>query len=535
MSQLLMPNPTLVHHFLEASALFFPEKSAVIHESVRTPYAEVNTKANALAHFLIQNNVSPGDRVAIFMENCLEYIVSYYATLKAAAISAPLNSELKPVSLRSILLQLKPKWIIATPRFERILQGTDLSDIGLNGLILKSPSLSWSPRTFPVEDLDGILKSKDLPNPAMDIQPGELASIIYTSGSTGGAKGVMLSHRNIVTNTLSICEYLYLTDSDIQMVILPFSYVMGKSLLNTHFAVGGTVVLSNTFAFPATVIKEMVAKEVTGFSGVPSTYAYLLHRSPLVSFREQLTSLRYCTQAGGHMSRATKQELQKVLPPHTEIYVMYGATEAAGRLTYLNPASYSEKIDSIGKAIPGVNLRILGEDGNDLPPGETGELVASGPNIMQGYWNDKDATSRALINGSYHTGDQAYQDCEGFFFIVGRKDDQLKVGGHKVNPHEIEDVLMQSGMLVETIVLGIQDALLGQRLVACIVTQNDCSQRDILSFCAEKLPKFKVPNSIIQVRSLPKNTSGKIDRTNCIELFNRKNSQCSLLYGKEHE
>ena len=225
----------------------------------------------------------------------------------------------------------------------------------------------------------------------------------------------MLSHRNIVSNTLAICDYLQLSENDTQMVVLPFYYVMGQSLLNTHFAAGGTVVLNNKFAFTAAVLKQMVAEEVTGFSGVPSTYAYLLHRSPLAGYREKLQSLRYCSQAGGHMARAIKEKLRKVLPDHTQIFIMYGATEAAARLTYLEPDRFEDKIDSIGKPVPGVSIRVVDKQGRDVPVGQTGELMAYGPNIMQGYWKDEAATKTALNNNGYHTGDIGYQDDEGYF------------------------------------------------------------------------------------------------------------------------
>ena len=166
-----------------------------------------------------------------------------------------------------------------------------------------------------------LLKSKpdsndsNINNP---IEQSNLASIICTSGSTGKPKGVMLSHANIVSNTHSICQYLELSAQDIQMVVLPFFYVMGKSLLNTHFAVGGTIVINNKFAFPVTVVNQMIDEQVTGFSGVPSTYAHLLHRSPLAKVRDKLASLRYCSKAGGHMSRPIKKELRSVLPPPYE-------------------------------------------------------------------------------------------------------------------------------------------------------------------------------------------------------------------------
>jgi len=356
-------------------------------------------------------------------------------------------------------------------------------------------------------------------NPEVEVGENSLASIIYTSGSTGEAKGVMLTHHNIVSNTLAICEYLQLTENDIQMVVLPFFYVMGKSLLNTHFAVGGRVILNNKFAFPATVLKQMEEEHVTGFSGVPSTYAYLLHRSLLAKYKDKLGSLRYCSQAGGHMAKALKEELRQVLPDHVEIYIMYGATEASARLTYLSPDRFQDKMGSIGKPIPGVTVKVLDSEGNEKPAGEVGELVAYGANIMQGYWHDPEATSKALDKNGYHTGDLGYRDSEGFFFVLGRKDNLLKVGGHRINPLEIEDIILSSGLVIEAVVLGIPDNLLGHKLVAVATPKNgNCSSKDIQAYCAQNLPKYKIPSEFNLVRSLPKNPSGKIDRKKCEEL-----------------
>lgn len=223
------------------------------------------------------------------------------------------------------------------------------------------------------------------------------------------------------------------------------------------------------------------------------------------------------------MSRTIKEALREALPPHTQIYIMYGATEAAARLSYLEPEKYLNKLDSIGKAIPGVMLRVVAEDGRELPPGQTGELVAEGPNIMQGYWRDREGTRRVLDkSGRYHTGDQAYRDVEGYYFVIGRKDDQLKVGGHRVNPHEIEEVLMESGMLLEVAVLGLPDQLLGYRMVACAVPRNGLSGQQLLSFCSERLARYKIPSDVVSLRSLPKNSNGKIDRVKCLELLKNR-------------
>jgi long-chain acyl-CoA synthetase len=356
-------------------------------------------------------------------------------------------------------------------------------------------------------------------DPGAAVDPSGLASIIYTSGSTGKPKGVMLSHRNIVANTESIVQYLELTEKDVQMVVLPFFYVMGKSLLNTHVAVGGTVVLNNSFAYPAAVVRQMADERVTGFSGVPSTYAYLLHRSPLEAYRDRLESLRYCTQAGGHMAREIKEKLLQVLPPHTRLFIMYGATEAAARLTYVEPERLLDKLDSIGRPIPGVTVRVLDQSGAELPDGEQGELVASGANIMQGYWRDAAATARVLDRHGYHTGDLGYRDAEGYLYVTGRKDDLLKVGGHRIDPQEVEDALMATGLLLEAAVVGVDDAVLGKRLVALAVPlQGKPAEGRVLALCFARLPRHKLPAAIRFVGSLPKSANAKIDRQACLAL-----------------
>ena len=521
----------LIHHFLEQSTQNFPDKIALIHEDVRATYTQINSKANQLAHWLIGQRITKGDRVALILDNCLEYVVSYYGVLKAGAVVAPLSSDLKPDGLRPFLQELCPKVVISSSKFERLLQATDLTSLNIQGLLLKNPKLKWSSTHFSVFSWDDLITNGDSLNPDSPVDESAMASIIYTSGSTGNPKGAMLSHKNIVSNVHSICQYLYLTEKDIQMVVLPFHYVMGKSLLNTHISVGGTVVINNKFAFTASVIKQMVNEQVTGFSGVPFTYAYLLHRSPLAGFRDRLDSLRYCSQAGGHMSRKLKEEIRQVLPDHTKIYIMYGATEASARLTYLEPDCFEENLESIGKPISDVILRVLDEKGNEVPNGRTGELVATGPNIMQGYWKDVKSTARVLDGHGYHTGDLGYKDKEGYLYVTGRKDNLLKIGGHRINPQEIEDVLLESGLVIEAAVLGIPDELLGSKLIAVVTPKNeDCSADRILNKCSEKLPRYKLPEEINLVRALPKNTSGKIDRTRCLELV----SSCPSIDTFEH-
>jgi len=512
-----------VHHFLEESARNHPGKCALIHGDVRVTYGTLNREANRLAHWLIEQGMAPGDRAVLLLENCREYLIGYYAVLKTGGVVVPLNPELKPDCLSSLLADVAPRVVIASAKSERLLKSLDYSALPIRALLIANPKLDWKGSPFPVTSFTEILTTTDADNPSLSLDETGLASIIFTSGSTGKPKGVMLTHLNITANTHSIVHFLKLTSADIQMVVLPFFYVMGKSLLNTHVAVGGTIVINNTFAYPASVIQQMIDEQVTGFSGVPSTYAYLLHRSPLRSARDKLASLRYCSQAGGHLARHTKEELLKVLPEHTEMYIMYGATEAAARLTYVEPSRLREKIDSIGIPIPGVTLKVLDENGLELPKGAMGELVASGANIMRGYWQDPDGTTKVLTLDGYHTGDMGYQDEDGYFHAVGRKDNQLKVGGHRIDPQEIEDVLISTGLVIEAAVIGLEDTLAGHKLVAIAVPIDlGTTGQDILLHCSRQLPRHKLPSEIRFAKTLPKNSSGKTDKGACAELFEIK-------------
>ena len=219
------------------------------------------------------------------------------------------------------------------------------------------------------------------------------------------------------------------------------------------------------------------------------------------------------------MASSLKKKLIKVLPEHTKICIMYGATEASARLTYIDPGQLENKINSIGKTIPGVQIKILDQNNKELPAGQTGELVATGKNIMFGYFKDPATTAKALDENGYHTGDQGYMDEDGFYFVKGRKDSLLKVGGHRINPQEIEDAVMETDLVVESAVLGVKDDLLGNKLITLATPKNkDIDETMILSKCSHLLPKYKMPTEIILVKILPKNANGKIDKNKCAEL-----------------
>jgi long-chain acyl-CoA synthetase len=513
--------PGLIHHFLEMSAARSPDKLAIVHGPERPSYAAVNRLANRLAHRLLRLGVRPGDRVALLSENSVEYVYGFYGILKTGAVAVPLNTELKPDGLVATLKVLEAKALLVSRKFERAGRAADPSPLRPELLVL-TPSGVLEPGPGGPGPAGPSDQDPDRP-----VDPGSCAVIIFTSGSEGKPKGVMLSHANILANTRSIVEYLALTADDVQMVVLPFFYVMGQSLLNSHVAVGGTLVINNQFAYTASVLKQMAEEKVTGLSGVPSTYAQLLFKSPLAEYRDRLPALRYCSQAGGHMARSIKLALLEALPPQTRLVIMYGATEASARLTYLPPEFLRAKIDSIGRPIPGVTMDVLSAEGQVLGPDQNGELVARGENIMLGYFRDEEATRKVIDQHGYHTGDLGFRDREGFFFVTGRKDDQIKIDGHRVNLQEIEDTLLESGQLIECLVFPVADGSRDLALAGLAVPREGSPRGAdlLLEHCRAKMPKYKVPRFLYLIDAIPKNSNGKPDRTRALQVFGEQHGR----------
>ena len=494
----------LVHQFLETSAHRHPNKTALIDGSQKATFAELDSLAGRLARLLLENGLQKGDRVLLIMENSIRSVVSYYGVLKAGGVCVEVTDRSTPAEAAYLVENSGARVCILSPSSAKRLQ-----DIEVPCVIMPDGDLfNGHARRFTWSDV------KAMPEGVPDIHltQDDLAAIVYTSGSTGRPKGVMLTHRNLCTNTASIVSYLGLTEADRVMAVLPFYYVYGKTLLNTHFMVGGSVVINNRFAFPNSVVKDMAEKEVTGFAGVPSTFAILLNRS--VFPRTSIPSLRYITQAGGAMAPSLTRRLLECIGK-TSLYIMYGATEASARLTFLPPERLlKDKLGSIGIPVPLVEVTIRDDNGKVLGPFEVGNICASGENIMLGYWKDAEETHKVIKPWGLVTGDLGHLDDEGFIFLTGRKKEMLKIGGERVSPREIEDAIVESGMVHEVAVIGRHDEYLSEVPEAFVVPLDEKTfELDALkSFIGQRLAPHKHPRHFTIARSLPKKPSGKIDK-----------------------
>ena len=508
-----------VHRMLEASADRDPAAVALVHGEVRATYGEVEARANRLANFLRAEGVERGDRVALLADNGLDYVTGFFGILKAGGCVVALNSANRArtlgklvadsgaVALVTRLAQARrelPEILAACPTVRLVV--TDRTNPG------------WQlPETVSIATSEAIGKCGS-ERPPVFVTEDDLAAILYTSGSTGMPRGATLTHRNLSANTRQILDYLRLTGEDSVLVVLPFHYSFGNSLLLTHLEVGGRLVIDNRFAYPHVVLDTMQREAVTGFSGVPSTYAFLSAKSDFLE--RDFPHLRYLTQAGGAMSPALTRKLRETLPAGVKLFVMYGQTEASARLSYLPPERLAEKLGSIGIAIPGVTLSIRREDGGECQVGEVGEIVASGDNIMQGYWNDPEETARVLENGLLHTGDLARQDEDGFIYVVDRIKNMIKSGAHRVSAKEIEETIAELPGVVEACVVGVPDELLGEAIEAFVVCEadGDLDTQAILQHCRDRLALFKIPRAVAFLGQLPKSSAGKIIKAELVRI-----------------
>ena len=467
-------------------------------------YEEVSLRARRLAHFLVHEcGVPKGARVALYWDNSADAIAASFGIWLAGGVLVALNTDLRDGDLAFQIRHSDATVVIAGRRqLRHLLPALPTETTGVATLVADGPlppSESVPQRLVPWAQI--VTDGPALADPVRTIDV-DLAAIVYTSGSTGEPKGVMLSHLNLVSNMRSIVAYLELTEADRIMMILPHFYIYGLSLVLTHVLVGGSIVLDNRFMYPNTVLQTMAETRTTGFAGVPSTFSILLARSTV---REtSLPALRYVTQAGGAMPPAVQQEVAAAFAP-ARLFVMYGATEAAPRLSYLSPDDLSRKWGSIGKPVDNVDLFVADQDGRPLSPGEEGEIVARGSNITAGYWKDPEASAEVLRDGLYFTGDLGVQDEEGFLFVTGRAKDIMKVKGFRVSPREIEERLVEIDGIAEAAVVAVPDELLGEAPVAVLVAANgDRPSEELLRAHMQKaLPAYKQPRHYLYVDALP--------------------------------
>ena len=335
-----------------------------------------------------------------------------------------------------------------------------------------------------------------------------LAALMFTSGSTGTPKAVMISQENIIANTESIINFLSIKDSDKIFTSLPLHYCFGASLLHTHLRAGGTIVF-NSFKNTKPMLDYMFNSGANALAGVPSFFQILLRNS--ITLKHDFSSIKKIQQAGGKLASIFVKELDDLFS-EAEVFLMYGQTEATARLSYLPPDMIYKKLGSIGKGIPGCQLKIQitnrVEDSKAI-----GEILAKGANVSLGYWQENNKNNKLFTDdGWLRTGDLGYKDKDGYIFIVGREKSFIKSGGHRCSSLMIEDYLLQHADIIEVGIVGIPDQIRGEAICAFIVAKEfvKLTKKEVITFCKQQLPRYMIPKHISFLEELPKNDAGKI-------------------------
>lgn len=509
----------LIHEMLHASAARRPDAEALVHGERRLTYAQTQTRVASLAAGLRAAGVERGDRVGIYLPPSLEQALAIFGVAEADGVYVPVNSGLYPDQVTHIAADCQMKALITGADQLGKLEQTVEAVPSLELLITVGGDAAERTANAAL-DFDELCDEEAAPLGAGACIPRDLAALIYTSGSTGKPKGVMLSHEQVVAGSSLVSEYLEITEDDRILAVLPFSFDAGMNQLMTAIQQGGTLVIAN-WVFGRDIVGLLERERITGLAGVPTLWG-LLARPDSGLANNPPPSLRYITNTGGAMPEGVLAKLRELLPS-TSVYLMYGLTEAF-RSTYLPPEELDRRPTSMGKAIPKTEILVINDEGELCAPGEPGELVHRGPTVSMGYWGRPDLTREVLRPNPLadpnlgdseivcYSGDLVRTDEEGFLYFIARRDAMIKSSGYRISPTEVEATLLENDEIELAAVVGMPDELLGARIRAFVVASNGAiDTKQLIRFCAERMPRYMVPHAVEVVDDLPRTTSGKID------------------------
>lgn len=524
--------PITIPDILRQTAEQYPNQIATVFVGGRLTYKQLKQQIDRLAGGLSELGIRKGDRVAIMLPNCPQAVIAYYAVLSLGAATVLTN----PLYVESELEQLWGDAGVKAaiflnmfwPKIESVSQKLNIEHLIATGIhdymsplksVLASVELRRQKRWVDVPSGAGVHRFKQLAGsrrrpPQVEISPDDLACLQYTGGTTGIPKGAMLAHKNLVASVYQIRQFLLAGHNEAEdkaIAIMPIFHVYGMNgVMNLGVRLAATLIL-----LPRPEIKDVidaiVAERPTFFLGVPALYA-AINNYPTID-KIDLTSIKACFSGGAPLPVEVIEEFES--RTGARIAEAYGMTEASS-VTHVNPRRGVRKYGSVGIPIVGTDARIVDvdDDTRDVPEGEPGELLVKGPQVMTGYWNRPEETEEVLKDGWLHTGDIATMDEDGYFYIVDRKKDLILTAGFNVYPREVEEVLFKHPKVMDAAVIGIPDAVRGEKITAYVTLKpgEKATAAEIRAFCRKYLAPYKQPRSVIFRRNLPKNAAGKVLR-----------------------
>lgn len=520
--------------WLRSAAQRNPTHPAILFYGHSIPYEQLDKQSNQFARALLHLGLRKGDRVAIMLPNVPQCVIAYYGALKAGAVVVMTNPLYVERELQVQLSDSGAHTIVTLdflyPKIKAIEAKTHLKHIILTSVREELPWLlslfyplkarkegQWIhvEKTPPIYDMLPMLSEHPDTPPVMIVAPDDLALLQYTGGTTGTPKGVMLTHRNLVANTLQCRHWMpTLTSQDIFLCVVPFFHVYGLSTcLNLAICLGATLVLLPRFV-TKDVLSAIEKTHATIFMGVQAMYVAINHFSQVKNY--DLSAIAVCISGAGPLHAEVQRNFESLTGG--KLVEGYGLSEASP-VTHANPIFGKRKMGSIGLPLPDTLAQAIDETGQPVAQNEIGELIVSGPQVMSGYWQKPEETAQVLQNGWLHTGDMVRMDEDGYFYVVDRKKDMIKTRGENVYPREIEETLFRHPKVKEAAVIGLPDEFAGEIIWAYIVLKEGekSSEEELRKFCLSELSKFKVPSKIVFREALPKTMIGKVLKRVLIE------------------
>jgi long-chain acyl-CoA synthetase len=532
------PEETLPQ-LLARSAERFPDRPALVFSGRVIRYRELDTWVSRFAQALLQTGIGRGSVVGLMLPNLPQTVISYFGSLRAGAVVTMINPLSVEPEIRQQVIDSGCTTLVVLdrlyPRLEPVIGTAGVKWVIVTGVEeflpwmkrLVYPLATWvrggrkgMPTRPDVRTFRSCLDAPSAP-PKLAVAPDDVALVQYTGGTTGEPKGVMLTHRNLVCNVWqcrSWCTTLR-EGQEVVLGVLPFFHVYGMSVcLNLALSLGAALVLLPRFK-TREVLTTIAREQVTVFPGIPSMYAAINAYQGLE--RDALRSLRICISGAGPLHPSVQQRFEALTG--ALLVEGYGLTEASP-VTHVNPIGQpvdKRRVGSIGVPLPDTDARIVdAETGEcELPIGAIGELVVRGPQVMLGYWKREAETRQVLRDGWLYTGDMAWRDADGYFYIADRKKDMIKSGGENVYPREVEEVLLRHPKVKEAVVVGIPQTLRGELIKAYVVLKEGerAEAAELLAHCRRELAKFKVPKRVEFRTELPKSPIGKVLRRVLVE------------------
>ncbi|HSR13845.1 MAG TPA: long-chain fatty acid--CoA ligase [Thermodesulfobacteriota bacterium] len=509
-----------LNRILEDTVREFPENDAIIFKGRRITYRELGGWVRDLASGLHAMGVVQGQRVAIMLPNCPQYIAAYFAVLTIGGVVVNVNPMYVERELAHQLADAGAEAILALrdflPRIEAAKAQTPLKTIIVTDLDEHGKGVPAGGGRLPsgvCEYREVLAKGKGVPPPVVAVDADEVALLQYTGGTTGVSKGAMLTHYNLVSNVIQCVLWNPGAEKgkERMLAVLPFFHVYGMTVaMNEAIYLGAAILLLPRFQIDE-MLEAINAYQPTRFPGVPTMYIGINNHPEVRKYR--ISSIKVCSSGSAPMPLESMRRFEELTG--AKISEGYGLTEASP-VTHANPFFGKRKVGSIGLPRPDTDAKIVDLDTGDrqLPPGEEGELCIRGPQVMKGYWNRPEETARSLRDGWLHTGDIAKMDEDGYFYIVDRKKDMIICGGYNVYPREVEEALYLNPKVLEACAVGVPDAYRGETVKAFVVLKKGeaANAEEIIDFCRRNLARYKVPTLVEFRDQLPKSHVGKVLR-----------------------